>query len=123
MTTTPCACLNAGKKAFHRSTVVLVGQPIQFESVASRQPNLRSAPLNSPALTSGGDGVGIIPFSLEDLLRDNDLLPPRRVATFVRDTVELSIEASAQIDAWAKHNKLSNRSEAIRRLIEKGLVK
>jgi hypothetical protein len=115
MTTTPCACLNAGKKAFHRSTVVLVGQPIQFESVANRQPNLRSAP--------AGDGVGIIPFSLEDLLRDNDLLPPRSVATFVRDTVELSIEASAQIDAWAKHNKLSNRSEAIRRLIEKGLEK
>ena len=59
--------------------------------------------------------------SLEDLLRDNAFLPPSRVAASVRETVELSIEEAAKLDAWAKRNKVKNRSEAIRRLVEKGL--
>jgi hypothetical protein len=63
----------------------------------------------------------IEPFSLEDLLRDNAFLPPSRVAMPVRETVELSIEESVKMDAWAKRIGINNRSEAIRRLVEKGL--
>jgi Ribbon-helix-helix protein, copG family len=58
--------------------------------------------------------------SLEDLLRDAAYLPPR-VAAGSSETVEFAVKELAEIDLWARRNKIKSRSEAIRRLIAKGL--
>jgi hypothetical protein len=58
--------------------------------------------------------------SFEDLLQGEAYLPPR-VAAAVPETIEFALKELAQIDGWATRNKIKSRSEAIRRLVEKGL--
>jgi hypothetical protein len=60
------------------------------------------------------------PRSFEDLLRGEAYLPPRATAV-VPETVKFAIKELAEIDAWARLNKIKSRCEAIRRLVEKGL--
>jgi hypothetical protein len=59
--------------------------------------------------------------SLEDLLRDDAYLPPRRSADVAPETVAFAAGELAEIDLWARRNKIKNRTEAIRRLVGKGL--
>jgi hypothetical protein len=60
------------------------------------------------------------PLSLEDLLRGDAYLPPR-VAASGPEIIAFAISELAEIDIWARRNKVKSRSEAIRRLVEKGL--
>jgi hypothetical protein len=59
------------------------------------------------------------PRSLEDLLRN--YAPPLRVRAPVAETVKFAVKEFAEIDAWARRNKIESRSEAIRRLVERAL--
>jgi hypothetical protein len=69
------------------------------------------------------DGPSAImnPRLLEDLLRDNAYLPPRRSLDIAAETVAFAADELAEIDLWARRNKIKNRTEAIRRLVGKGL--
>jgi hypothetical protein len=58
--------------------------------------------------------------SLEDLLRGDAYLPPR-VAASGSEIIAFAVRELAEIDIWARRNKVKSRSEAIRRLVEKGL--
>jgi hypothetical protein len=58
--------------------------------------------------------------SLEDLLRGDAYLPPR-VAASGSEIIAFAVRELAEIDIWARRNKVKTRSEAIRRLVEKGL--
>jgi hypothetical protein len=60
------------------------------------------------------------PRSFEDLLRDDAYLPPR-VAAVASETVKFAVNELTEIDGWARRHKIKSRSEAIRRLVEKGL--
>jgi hypothetical protein len=59
--------------------------------------------------------------SLEDLLRDDAYLPPRRNAVVAAEVVAFGSAELAEIDLWAQRNRIKNRTEAIRRLVRKGL--
>jgi hypothetical protein len=61
------------------------------------------------------------PRSLEDLLRDDAYLPPRRDADGAAETVAFAAGELAEIDLWARRNRIKNGPEAIRRLVGKGL--
>jgi hypothetical protein len=54
------------------------------------------------------------------LLRGDAYLPPR-VAASGPEIIAFAIRELAEIDIWARRNKVKSRSEAIRRLVEKGL--
>jgi hypothetical protein len=58
------------------------------------------------------------PRLFEDLLRGDAYLPPRVTAA---ETVKFAVKDLAEIDDWARRNKIRSRSEAIRCLVEKGL--
>jgi hypothetical protein len=58
--------------------------------------------------------------SFEDLLRGDAYLPPR-VTAVVPETGKFAVKELAEIDVWAKRNKIKSRSEAIRLLVERGL--
>jgi hypothetical protein len=58
--------------------------------------------------------------SFEELLRGDAFLPPRATA-LVPEIVKFAVKELAEIDVWAKRNKIKSRSEAIRLLVEKGL--
>jgi hypothetical protein len=60
------------------------------------------------------------PRLFEDLLRGDACLPPR-VTAVVPETVKFAVKELAEIDDWARRNKVQSRSEAIRRLVEQGL--
>jgi hypothetical protein len=57
------------------------------------------------------------PRSLEELLRDDAYLPPRRSADVAAETVAFAAGELAEIDLWARRNKIKNRTEAIRQLV------
>jgi hypothetical protein len=61
------------------------------------------------------------PHSFEELLRGEAYLPPPRAVAVAAVSVEFAVQELAEIDVWARRNKISSRSEAIRRLVEKGL--
>jgi Ribbon-helix-helix protein, copG family len=61
------------------------------------------------------------PRSLEDLLRDDAYLPPFRGAGVMPETVQFAAKELGEIDLWAKRSGIKSRSEAIRRLVERGL--
>jgi hypothetical protein len=65
-------------------------------------------------------GAIMDPRSFEDLLRGDAYLPPR-VTAVVPETVKFEVKELAEIDVWARRNKIKSRSEAIRLLVEKGL--
>jgi hypothetical protein len=56
----------------------------------------------------------------EKLLRGDAYLPPR-VTAAVPETVNFASKQLAEIDVWARQNKIGTRSEAIRLLVERGL--
>jgi Ribbon-helix-helix protein, copG family len=60
------------------------------------------------------------PRLFEDLLRGDAYLPPR-VTAVVAETVKFAVKELAEIDDWARRNEIKSRSEAIRRLVERGL--
>jgi hypothetical protein len=60
------------------------------------------------------------PLLFEDLLRGDAYLPPR-VTAVVPETVKFAVKELAEIDVWARRNKIKSRCEAIRLLVEKGL--
>jgi hypothetical protein len=64
-------------------------------------------------------GAIMDPRSLEDLPRN--YAPPLRVGADVPETVKFAVKELAEIDAWARRNKIESRSEAIRRLVERAL--
>ncbi len=65
-------------------------------------------------------GAIMDPRLLEDLLRGDAYLPPR-VTAVVPETVKFAVKELAEIDDWATRNEIESRSEAIRRLVERGL--
>jgi hypothetical protein len=60
------------------------------------------------------------PRLFEDLLRGDAYLPPR-VTAVVTEAVKFEVKDLAEIDAWARRNKIRSRCEAIRLLVDKGL--
>ena len=46
---------------------------------------------------------------------------PPRVTAVVPETVRFAVKELAEIDVWARRNKIKGRGEAIRLLVEKGL--
>jgi hypothetical protein len=65
-------------------------------------------------------GAIMDPRSFEDLLRGDAYLPPR-VTAVLPETVRFAVKELAEVDVWARRNKIKSRSEAIRLLVEKGL--
>jgi hypothetical protein len=97
-----------------------INHPVQTQSrVADRQPARRLASLCSTH-ASRPPGAIMDPRSFEDLLRGDAYLPPR-VTAVVPETVKFAVKELAEVDAWARRNKIKSRSEAIRLLVEKGL--